>query len=85
MRKVCAIVLFLLLSAPAVLADSQDNAVFRTRMVPDSEVPAITAAGNSAAGTITIHVNRDQRGNVTEASVTFDIDYTVAAAVNFTG
>jgi len=59
--------------------------VFRTRLLPDNEVPAIAAAGNSANATITVHVTRDDRGNVNAATVTFDIDYTISTALTFTG
>jgi len=54
-------------------------------MLPDNEVPPIAAAGNSANATITVHVNRDAKGNVIAASVTFDIDYTVTSNLTFTG
>jgi len=74
-----------LLGIARVYADTQDNAVFRTRMLPDNEVPPIAAAGNNASATITVHVTRDDKGNVNAATVTFDIDYTVTSAVTFTG
>jgi hypothetical protein len=54
-------------------------------MLPDNEVPPISASGNSANATITVHVTRDDKGNVNAATVTFDIDYTVSSAVTFTG
>src|SRR5437870_4418987 len=85
MRRLCVIVLFSLLVAPHVFGDSQDTVVFRTRMLPDNEVPPIAAAGNSASATITVHVTRDDKANVNAATVTFDIDYTVTSALTFTG
>ena len=54
-------------------------------MLPDNEVPPISAAGNSAAATITVRVARDDRGNINAATVTFDIDYTIASTLTFTG
>jgi len=85
MRRLCTVVLLGLLGAANVYADTQDNVVFRTRMLPDNEVPPVAAAGNSANSTITVRVTRDDRGNVNAATVTFDIDYTVSSAVTFTG
>src|SRR5213593_1768856 len=85
MRKLCVVALLSLLAAPHLFADTQDTAVFRTRMLPDNEVPPVAAVGDSASGTITVHVTRDGAGNVNAATVTFDIDYTVAFAVTFTG
>ena len=67
MRRLCVIVLFSLLVAPHVYGDSQDTVVFRTRMLPDNEVPPIAAAGNSASATITVHVTRDDKANVNAA------------------
>jgi len=54
-------------------------------MLPDNEVPPIAAPGNSASATITVHVTRDEKANVNAATVTFDIDYTIASALTFTG
>ena len=85
MRRLSVVVLLSLLAAPHVFADSQDTVVFRTRMLPDNEVPPIAAAGNSASATITVHVSRDEKANVNAATVTFDIDYTITSALTFTG
>src|SRR3989449_3238918 len=85
MRRLCVVVLLSLLGTPYILADTLDTAVFQTRMLSDNEVPPIAAAGNSANATITVHVTRDARGNVSAATVTFDIDYTVTSALTFTG
>jgi hypothetical protein len=85
MRRLCTVVLLGLLGAANVYADTQDNVVFRTRMLPDNEVPPVAAAGNSANSSITVQVTRDDRGNVKAATVTFDIDYTISSAVTFTG
>ena len=85
MRRLCAVALLSLLAAPHLFADTQDTAVFRTRILSDNEIPPIAATGNSAGGTITVHVTRDAAGNVNAATVTFDIDYTVTSALTFTG
>jgi hypothetical protein len=85
MKRFCLTALLLLLVSFPLFADTEDTAVFRTRMLPDNEVPPIAAAGNSASATITVHAGRDGRGNINSASVTFDIDYTVTAAQTFTG
>src|SRR5262250_1660383 len=85
MKKLCLVFLLGLLGAASVYADTQDTVVFRTRMLPDNEIPPIAAAGNSANAAITVHVTRDDRGNVNAATVTFDIDYTLSSAVTFTG
>ena len=80
MRRLCAVALLSLLAAPHLFADTQDTAVFRTRMLSDNEIPPIAATGNSAGGTITVHVTRDAAGNVNAATVTFDIDYKIGRA-----
>ena len=85
MRKICLLVLLGLCAASYAFADTQDNAVFRTQMLPANEVQPIAAPGNSANATITVHVTRDDKGNVNAATVTFDIDYTIASALTFTG
>lgn len=85
MRRLSVVVLLILIAAPGLLGDTQDTAVFRTRMLPDNEVPSISAAGNSANGAITVRVTRDARGNIDAATVIFDVDYTVTAAQTFTG
>src|SRR5437870_3005301 len=85
MRRLCVIVLFSLLVAPHVFGDSQDTIVFRTRMLPDNEVPPIAAPGNSSSATITVHVTRDDKANINAATVTFDIDYQITSNLTFTG
>ena len=85
MRRLCVVVLLGMLAAPHVFADSRDTVVFRTRMLPDNEVPPVAAPGNSANATITVHVTRDEKANVNAATVTFDIDYTITSSVTFTG
>src|SRR5262245_52525725 len=85
MNNVWRTLLLCLAFAITAFADSEDNAVFRTRMLPDSEVPPVSAAGNSAAATVTIHVTRDGRGNLSAATVILDVDYTVNTNVTFTG
>jgi hypothetical protein len=85
MKRVCVIVLFAVLAATSLYADTQDDVVFRTRLLPENEIPPVFAPGNSANATITVHVTRDDRGNVNAATVTFDVDYTLSSAVTFTG
>src|SRR5262245_28053886 len=85
MRRLCILVLLGLLGVAHAYADTQDNAVFRQKMLPDNEIPPISAAGNSANSAITVRVTRDDRGNVNAATVIFDIDYTLTSAVTFTG
>src|SRR5215813_1230367 len=85
MKRLCTVILLGLLGAAHVYADTQDNVVYRVRMLPDNEVPPIAATGNSANAAITVHVTRDDKGNVSAATITFDIDYTVSSAVTFTG
>src|SRR2546428_760230 len=85
MRRLFVVVSLCLFAAAYVYADTQDNAVFRTRMLTDNEVPPIAAPGNTANATITVHVTRDDRGNVNAATVTFDIDYTISSSLTFTG
>src|SRR5262245_33020007 len=85
MRTVCLILLLILVSSSTLFADTQDTVVFRTAMRTDNEVPPVTLAGTSGSAAITVNVTRDALGNIDSASVTFDIDYTVAAATTFTG
>src|SRR5690242_7179092 len=85
MKRLCIVMLLGVFASAYAFADTQDTAVFRTRMLPDNEVPPIAAANNSANATITVHVTRDDRGNVNAATVTFDIDYTISSALTFTG
>jgi CHRD domain len=85
MKRLCLAVLLCVFAISPVFADSEDTVVFRTRMLPDNEVPPIAAAGNSASATITVHAGRNAAGIISSASVTFDIDYTVTAAQTFTG
>lgn len=73
-----------LLAASGLFADTQDTAVFRTRMITQNENPPI-ASSDSSLGTITMRVTRDARGNVNAATVVLDIDYTVSTAQTFTG
>ena len=85
MRKLCVAVLFCVISAPRVFADAQDTVVFRARMLPENEVPVVSAPGNSAIATIIVHVTRDEKGNINAATVTFNIEYTVTSSVTFVG
>src|SRR5436190_1064729 len=83
-RLYLAIILCLLAISP-LFANTEDTVVFRTRMLPDNLVPPLAAAGNSALATITIRTMRDGRGNISFASVTFDIDYTLTEPRTFNG
>lgn len=85
MKRLFFSVLLCLLAVSPIFADTEDNAVFRTRMLPDNEVPPIPAIGNSATAAITIHATRDGRGNISGATVTFEIDYTLTASTTFNG
>ena len=85
MRRLCVLVLLGLSAVAYAYADTQDNVVFRARMLPDNEVPPVAAPGNSANATISVHVTRDDKGNINAATVTFDVDYTITSALTFTG
>ena len=85
MKKLCAVFLFCMIAAPRVFADAQDTVVFRAQMRPDNEIPAVAAAGNSAAAAIVVHVTRDDKGNINAATVTLNVDYTITSARTFTG
>jgi len=85
MRKLCALILFLVLATPGVWADTQDTTVFKTVMSTDNEVPPVVAPGNNGFATITVRVTRSTAGIINAATVVFDIDYTVPVATTFTG
>jgi hypothetical protein len=85
MKRLCLVAVLCLLAVSPIFADTEDTAVFRTRMLPDNEVPPVSGSGNSAAAAITVNATRDIRGNISAATVTFDIDYTVTANTTFTG
>src|SRR5262245_22283847 len=80
MRKLFGVLVLLMSTAPLVLADTEDTAVFRVRMSPDNEVPAIPAPGVSGAARITVRPTRDLSGAVTAATVIFEVDYNLAVA-----
>jgi hypothetical protein len=77
--------LLVLSTIPLVKADTQDTIVFRGRMLPSNEVPALNIEGAFADYVATIRATRDGRGNVTAATVTFEADYTMPVATTFTG
>lgn len=85
MRRVVGVLLLVFCTAPFVLADTEDTTVFRVRMLPENEVPAVPIIGASADAVITVRATRDIRGVVTAATVIFEIDYTVPSATTFTG
>jgi hypothetical protein len=85
MKKYAGIVLLTLFIAPCLMADTEDTTVFRVRMLPDNEVPAITLPGASADGIFTVRVTRDVRGNINAATAIFDVTYTMPSSTTFTG
>jgi hypothetical protein len=85
MRKLCAAIVLLLAAVTCVWADTQDTTVFKAAMSPDNEVPPVSAPGTSGFSTVTVRVTRDLTGNITAATVMFEIDYTVPSATTFTG
>ena len=85
MRKLCAAIALLLAAVTCVWADTQDTTVFKAAMSPDNEVPPVSAPGTSGFSTVTVRVTRDLTGNITAATVIFEIDYTVPSATTFTG
>src|SRR5438046_9039361 len=74
-----------MIAAPTVVEGAEDTVVFRAQMRPDNEIPAVAAAGNSAAAAIVVHVTRDDKGNINAATVTLNVDYTITSASTFTG
>jgi len=85
MRGVFGVVLILILSASCLYADARNTTVFRTRMLPENEVPALSLPGTSATATITVRVVRDLKGAVTAATVVFDIDYALPQSTTIVG
>ena len=83
MKRLYLPIVLCLLAISPLFADTQDTTVFRTRMLPQNEVPRVEGAGNSASVTVTIRVSRDGRGNISFASLTFDIDYTLTETRTF--
>ena len=68
-------VLLLLSCVPFARPDTEDSAVFRGRMLPDNEVPALNIPGASADYTFTVRVTRDSRGVITlDLPVTGSLD-----------
>ena len=78
-------VLLVLSCVPFARPDTEDTAVFRGRMLPDNEVPALNIPGASADYTFTVRVTRDSRGVITAATAIFQADYTMPATTTFTG
>jgi len=85
MKGFAGVVLALLMSASGLFAGAQDTAVFRTRMLPENEIPALSLPGTSANATITVRVTRDALGSVSAATVVFDIDYTMSRLTTIVG
>jgi hypothetical protein len=70
---------------PFTHADTEDTVVFRGRMLPANEVPALDIPGASADYTFGVRATRDNRGVITAATVVFQADYTMPSQVTFTG
>ena len=85
MRMLCAAIACLLAAVTCAWADTQDTTVFKAVMSPDNEVPPVSAPGTSGFSTVTVRVTRDLTGNITAASVIFEIDFTLPSATTFTG
>ena len=85
MKKCAGLVLLILFVTPCLMGDTEDTTVFRVRMLPDNEVPAIVLPGASADGVFTVRVTRDIRGNINAATVIFDVTYTMPSSTTFTG
>ncbi len=85
MRGLARVVLLLFLPASNLFAGALDTTIFRTRMLPDNEVPAPSLPGTSATATITVRAVRDIRGVVSAATVVFDIDYTLSQQTTIVG
>src|SRR5688500_18117856 len=85
MKKCIGIVLLTLFITPCLMGDTEDTTVFRVRMLPDNEVPAIVLPGASADGVFTVRVTRDMRLNIHAATVIFDVTYTMHSSTTFTG
>ncbi len=68
-----------------LLAEAADTTVFRLRLLPENEVPAVVLEGASADATITVRVSRDSRGTIEAATVIFDVDYLMPQSTTFRG
>jgi uncharacterized protein (TIGR03437 family) len=62
-----------------------ERAVFRTEMLPSNEVPPVPGLAASGAGSVEVLYSRDAGGQVTEASVRYDVSYDFPLAVTLTG
>ena len=86
MRSVIGFVVLAVLFGSPLTVEAIDNTnVFRVRLLPENEVPAVSLAGASADATITVRVTRDERGSIDEATVTFRLDYVMPQTTTFTG
>jgi hypothetical protein len=86
MRRVIGFVVLAVLFGSPLTVEAIDNTnVFRVRLLPENEVPAVSLTGASADATITVRVTRDERGSIDEATVTFELDYAMPQTTTFTG
>jgi hypothetical protein len=58
---------------------------FKTFMSTANENPPITGVDTAAVGWVTVKVNRDSSGNLTNGTVTFDVNFTNTGPITFTG
>ena len=75
MRKTIGITALVVFFSSHLLAETGDTSVFRVRLLPENEVPAVSLSGASADATITVRVSRDGRGSIDAATVIFEVDY----------
>ena len=85
MRKTIGITALVVFFSSHLLAETGDTSVFRVRLLPENEVPAVLLAGASADATITVRVSRDGRGSIDAATVIFEVDYVMPVTTTFTG
>ena len=62
-----------------------DTVVRRADMWPANEVPPVTDLVASAAAKVTLHVTRDDAGEITSGTVVFDVSFQFPAESEFTG
>ena len=62
-----------------------DRVVFRTDLLASNEVPPVPGLAASGAGSLEVLYTRDTAGQVTDASVRYDLNYDFPAGVTLTG
>ncbi len=85
MKRIAGAVVLLLWSGTGLFADALDSAVFRTRMLPENEVPSLSLPGTSASARIIVRAVRDGKGALTAATVVFDLDYVLPQKTTLVG